>query len=480
MPSSKNNKANKTIGLIFPHQLFEKNSFINEVDEIYIIEEYLFFNQYKFHKTKIAFHRASIKYYYSYLNTNNNHVYYIEAQDPRSEITTFINGLTNVCKIIYYDVVDDWLDRRIHKSSKSKNIELDIRTTPLFINSKDELNEFFNGRKRMFQTDFYIHQRKIRNILLEKDGSPLGGKWTYDAENRVKYPKGKTPPKIKFLEKNNFDIEADDYVNKHYQNNYGELQLKYPTTHAEAKDWLLNFLTERFHEFGLYEDAMVSEENFLNHSILSPIINNGLLHPGYVIDQAIKFADKYEVPLNSLEGFVRQILGWREFIRAVYIYKGREERTKNFWNFTKAIPDFMYTGNSGIVPLDNVIHKVLKTSYNHHIERLMVLGNIFLLMEIHPDDVYKWFMEMYIDAYDWVMVPNVYGMSQFADGGLMATKPYICSSNYIMKMSNYSKGNWQIKVDTLFWDFLDKHRTYFLKNPRMAMLIRTRDKKQMA
>jgi deoxyribodipyrimidine photolyase-related protein len=225
---------------------------------------------------------------------------------------------------------------------------------------------------------------------------------------------------------------------------------------------------------------MVYEEHFLHHSILSPVINNGLLHPSYVINQAIKYASKYNVPMNSLEGFVRQILGWREFIRAVYIFKGTEERTKNFWNFGNPIPAYMYEGNSGIVPLDNAIRKVLKTAYNHHIERLMIIGNLFLLLEIDPDEVYRWFMEMYIDAYDWVMVPNVYGMSQFADGGLMASKPYICGSNYIMKMSNYPKGDWQKKVDLLFWSFLDKQRNYFLKNPRMAMLIRTYDKKQAA
>ena len=173
---------------------------------------------------------------------------------------------------------------------------------------------------------------------------------------------------------------------------------------------------------------------------------------------------------------MRQILGWREFIRGVYQVKGTEERTKNFWNFDRKIPKSFYDGTTGIQPIDDVIKKVNKTAYAHHIERLMILGNFMVLCEFHPNEVYKWFMELFIDAYDWVMVPNVYGMSLHADGGLMSTKPYISSSNYIMKMSNYSKGDWQATWDGLFWTFMDKHREFFLSNPRLGMLIRTFDK----
>jgi len=195
-----------------------------------------------------------------------------------------------------------------------------------------------------------------------------------------------------------------------------------------------------------------------------------------VIDQAIKYAKANDVPLNSTEGFVRQILGWREFIRGVYEVKGTEERTQNFWNFSRKIPPSFYDGTTGIEPIDDTIKKVLKTGYAHHIERLMILGNFMVLCEFDPDDVYQWFMELFIDAYDWVMVPNVYGMSLFADGGMMSTKPYISSSNYIMKMSNYKKGTWQETWDGLFWTFMDQHRDFFLSNPRLGMLIRTFDK----
>lgn len=237
-----------------------------------------------------------------------------------------------------------------------------------------------------------------------------------------------------------------------------------------------DFFKIRFEEFGPFEDAIVSREIFLHHSVLSPMLNVGLLTPDYVIDEAIDFASHHAIPLNSLEGFVRQIVGWREFIRAVYELKGIEERTKNYWGFKRKIPASFWNGTTGIEPIDSTIKKVLETGYCHHIERLMVLGNFMLLCEFDPDEVYRWFMELFIDAYDWVMVPNVYGMSQFADGGLMSTKPYISGSNYLMKMSDYKKGEWQFTWDGLFWRFMHVHRDFFLQNPRLGMLVHSFDK----
>ena len=206
------------------------------------------------------------------------------------------------------------------------------------------------------------------------------------------------------------------------------------------------------------------------------MMNSGLLTPQFIIDEALNYASNHEIPLNSLEGFIRQIIGWREYIRAVYEVKGKEERTKNYWGFTRKIPASFWDGSTGIDPIDYTIKKVLATGYCHHIERLMVLGNFMLLCEFDPDEVYRWFMELFIDSYDWVMVPNVYGMSQFADGGLIASKPYISGSNYLMKMSDYKKGEWQKVWDGLFWRFMHRHRTFFLQNPRLGMLVRTFDK----
>ena len=321
-------------------------------------------------------------------------------------------------------------------------------------------------------------ERKKRNILVDELKNPIGGKWSFDAENRKKYPRKKQAPHISFPDKNKFYEEAKAYVNLHFKDNLGELTDAplYPIDFQSTDIWFKDFLKNRFHEFGTYEDAIVSQEKILNHSVLTPMLNVGLITPKNIIEKSIEYALKENIPINSLEGFVRQIIGWREFIRGMYITKGSEQRTCNYWNFTRKIPPSFYDGTTGIEPVDTTIKKVLETGYCHHIERLMILGNFMLLCEFSPDEVYRWFMELFIDAYDWVMVPNIYGMSQFADGGLMATKPYISGSNYIMKMSNYKKGEWQPIWDGLFWRFMNVHRVFFKKNPRLGMLVNNFDK----
>ena len=242
------------------------------------------------------------------------------------------------------------------------------------------------------------------------------------------------------------------------------------------RDRFEDFLKNRFDEFGPYEDAVVKEKSILNHSVLSPLINSGLISPNFIIEKSIEYYNKKNIRLNSCEGFIRQIIGRREFIRGVYIAVGSKERVKNFWNFKRKIPSSFYFGDTGIEPIDDTIKKINKSAYANHIERLMIIGNFMLLCEFDPDEVYRWFMEMFIDSYDWVMVPNVYGMSQFSDAGMMSTKPYISSSNYILKMSNYKKGDWCKIWDSLFWNFMDKQRDFFVKNPRMRMLISSFDK----
>mgnify|MGYP005854696771 CR=1 FL=1 len=382
-------------------------------------------------------------------------------------------------EIYYCDVVDYWLEQRIKNTCKKENVKVNEFESPLFINTREEIKSYINLNKRLHQTDFYIYQRKLRNILLDENRKPFGGKWTYDQENRLKYPADKTPPKPLLLPLNTFDIEARIYTEKNFSHHYGNIVSKYPTTFHEANSWLNDFFKYRFHDFGIYEDAIVANEKILNHSVLSPLLNVGLLLPMDVIEKAIDFAGKNKIPLNSTEGFIRQILGWREFIRLVYQFKGREQRTKNYWKFKRKIPASFWNGNTGIEPLDLTIGKVLETGYCHHIERLMVSGNFMLLCEFDPDEVYRWFMELFIDAYDWVMVPNVYGMSQFADGGLMATKPYISGSNYLLKMSNYRKGDWQAAWDGLFWRFINVHKNYFMQNSRLSMLVKTFEKMEI-
>ena len=297
--------------------------------------------------------------------------------------------------------------------------------------------------------------------------------------NRKKFPKNKNTPKIDYsnIKSPNY-LYSKEYTSKYFSKNIGELSNTqiYPTEFKSAKIWFNNFLNTRFDEFGIYEDAILIKESIINHSILSPLINSGLLEPKYILKTSLAFYKKNNIPLNSAEGFIRQIIGWREFIRGVYVSRGTEERLKNYWGFKRKIPKSFYEGSTGIDPIDDTIKKINKTGYANHIERLMILGNFMVLCEFDPNEVYRWFMELFIDSYDWVMVPNVYGMSQFADGGLMSTKPYISSSNYIIKMSDYKKGEWSDVWDGLFWTFMDKQRAFFSKNPRMRMLISSFDK----
>ena len=471
----------KAVNLIFPHQLFEKSETLVNDHPIYLVEEWLFFHQYSFHKQKIAFHRASMKCYADYLHEKGKTVTYIEATEHLSDIRNLIPHLAEhgIKTIFHVELSDDWLNKRIEASCADLDIDIQVFNSPMFLNTLGHLkNHFKAGRKKYHQTKFYIEQRKQRRLLLGLDGKPLGDKWTFDTENRKKYPSKKTSPSIHYPESTPYHKEAELYVTHHFSDNLGELNGNafYPISFATSRDWLQQFFEFRFAEFGPYEDAIVSEEAILNHSVLTPMLNTGLLTPKMVIEEAISFAESNAVPLNSLEGFVRQIIGWREFIRGIYQFHGAEERSKNFWNFKRKIPNSFYEGSTGIPPIDSTIKKVLKTGYCHHIERLMVLGNFMMLCEFDPDEVYRWFMELFIDAYDWVMVPNIYGMSQFSDGGLFATKPYISGSNYLMKMSDYKKGEWQKTWDGLFWRFMDVHRDFFLKNPRLGMLVRTFDK----
>jgi deoxyribodipyrimidine photolyase-related protein len=231
------------------------------------------------------------------------------------------------------------------------------------------------------------------------------------------------------------------------------------------------FFAERFADYGAYQDAIESSKNFLFHSVLCPMINNGLLNPLRVVQEAIGWGLENNIPVNSLEGFVRQILGWREFMRGVYLLEGTTQRTANSFDHRNMMPESFYDGSTGIRPFDESVKRVLDTAYTHHIERLMILGNFMHLCELHPDEVYKWFMELFIDAYDWVMVPNVYGMSLYSDGGLITTKPYVSGSNYILKMSNYKKADWCDKWDALYWRYIYKNRDAFRENQRMSMIV---------
>ena len=465
--------------IIFPHQLYSNHPALSKSTEIYLVEEWLYFKQYPFHKQKIWLHRASMKYYQSWLTEKKHKVHYIDATQPESDIRLLIKEISDkkISKIIFCDPSDDWLLNRIINSSKKHKLQTEVLPNPNFITDLKEANLYFDQKKNYFQTDFYIRQRKTLNILLDDQQKPLGGKWTFDAENREKLPKKISLPTINLPKENQWTKEAVSYVNTNFTDHYGSIdKLYYPITYEEAQQWLDQFLSNRFEYFGKYEDAMNEEENFLFHSVLTPMLNIGLLSPKEIIEKSLAYATKKNIPLNSSEGFIRQIIGWREFIHIVYRREGSKQRTTNYWQFKRKIPASFWNGTTGIIPIDKVIQKVLQTGYCHHIERLMILGNFMLLCEFDPDEVYRWFMEMFVDAYDWVMVPNVYGMTQFADGGMMTTKPYISGSNYLLKMGNWQKGDWCAIWDGLFWHFMDKQRAFFSQNPRLGMLLKTFDK----
>jgi deoxyribodipyrimidine photolyase-related protein len=475
------------VQFVFPHQLYAQSKLGMGGGDFYIIESDLFFLQYQFHQQKLLFHRASMKYYTDQLRQDGFTCHYIEAQHKNSKISILVNTLQSIGveKIKLYDPCDAWIDQQLKKAVKENNIELTYLPSPNFLNNLAKDVELLGNKKTYFQTSFYTEQRKKRNILIEKDGSPVGGQWSFDVENRKKIPKNTSIPSIHFFESNSYIEEAKQYINTNFKNNPGkseapftkaDKQLYYPITHLDAKKAMEQFIAEKLDQFGIYEDAMVVAEKTLFHSVLSPLLNVGLLQPDEFLQALLIAYQKGKAPINSIEGIVRQITGWREFVQLTYRKIGGQQRTKNFWGFTKKMPASFYTATTGIAPIDTSIEKLLESGYNHHIERLMVLGNFMLLCEIHPDEVYQWFMEMYIDAYDWVMVPNVYGMSQFADGGMITTKPYICGSNYLMKMGDFPKGDWQATWDGLFWRFLSKQRMVFAKNPRWAMLLSTWDK----
>jgi deoxyribodipyrimidine photolyase-related protein len=310
-------------------------------------------------------------------------------------------------------------------------------------------------------------------VLVDQSGSPEKGQWSFDAENRKKLPKGIHIPEIPKLNSTNHTQEVIKLVNEKFPEHPGDTtNFNWATTREQVLHLTELFFKERFDQFGPYEDAIDEKGVFLFHSVLSPYLNMGLINPKELLDTTLAHYRKNNTHFPSVEGFVRQIIGWREFIRGIY-HEYDDQLNVNYFNHHREMKPCWYEGTTGIAPLDDSIQKAIKHGYTHHIERLMILGNVMLLCEIHPDEVYRWFMEMYIDSADWVMAPNVFGMSQFADGGIFATKPYIGGANYIRKMSRYPKGDWEDVVNGLYWRFIARNEATFVKNQRMSMMVST-------
>lgn len=461
--------------VIFPDQLFAAHPGLHPDRPVFLVEEQLFFRDYfypaKFHQKKLVLHRASMQAYDQYLKSQGYHVIYIHYQcDPRMEYLWQPLRTWQIQVIYIAELVDDILTRRLNKWCHVHQIKIVTLPTPKFLTPWDWFQEQLPPQPPYSLTKFYIAQRQRLRILVE-GGKPVGGKWSFDRENRKKLPRNISVPPMTWPSPNTYVAAAQDYVAKHFPDHWGTVSdFHYPVTHTEAAHWLQDFLTQRLAFFGDYEDAMSTQHAILFHSVLTPMLNIGLLTPQQVIQATLDYAQSQPVRLNNLEGFVRQVIGWREFIAGMYVRLGTAQRQSNFWQHHRPLPAAFYTGTTGILPLDHVIQRVLQTAYCHHIERLMVLGNLMLLCEIHPHAVYQWFMELFIDSYDWVMVPNVYGMSQYSDGGWMTTKPYISSSHYIRKMSDFPPGAWCAIWDSLYWRFIEKHQDFFRRNPRLSTM----------
>lgn len=461
--------------LIYPHQLFTPHPALVGAELCVVIEDPLFLSQYRFHAHKLVLHRAAMQHYAAGLRRRLP-VEYVEARQLActGDIVPWLRqrGVTQVQMV---DPSDDWLQRRLGRACREAGLGLRVFDNPHFLTPTEVFDRFASDRRRWFFTDFYIAQRRRLGVLVDDRGRPAGGQWSFDPDNRRKLPAGIELPRIDWPMPDRRVREAQAYVRRHFPNACGDPgDFHYPVTPQQALDGLAQFLDARFERFGGYEDAIDPHETFLFHSVLTPVLNCGLLSPQQVIDAALQRAES--VPLNALEGFIRQVIGWREYIRGAYVQLGRRQRTQNFWGHSQPMPAAFYDGTTGIEPVDAVIRRVLKHAYCHHIERLMVLGNFMLLCEIDPHAVYRWFMELFIDAYDWVMVPNVYGMSQYADGGWITTKPYLSGSNYIPKMSRFRKGPWCAVWDALYWRFIHRHRDFFAGNLRMSVMVAACDR----
>ncbi|MFU8894595.1 MAG: cryptochrome/photolyase family protein [Luteolibacter sp.] len=471
------------ISLVYPNQLYRNHPALAAGRSCYLLEDPMSFGNdsrwpMPMHKQKLVLHRASMA---AFANRRGD-ARIIENPGGKS-----VDGIAwldaaipgGVTDVHFCDPVDEVVERRLAKLAVKRGIKLHRQSSPNFLTPGDFLNKYTgSGTKRPFMAKFYQAQRSRMNVLLEADGSPLGGQWSFDADNRKKLPKTASVPLPPQALANGWVRDAIRHVEEKFPDHPGQTAgFRWAVTHDDAKSWMDAFFAERFGNFGIYEDAIAREHAFINHSALTPMLNIGLLDPGEIVDAAIHAAaNRPEIPLNSLEGFIRQVIGWREFMCGIYRFRGSEIRNGNFWQCERPMPSAFYDGTTGIPPIDRVIRQVLREGWCHHIERLMVLGNFMLLCRIRPDDVYRWFMELFIDAYDWVMVPNVYGMSQFADGGTFTTKPYISGSNYILKMSDEPKGPWCEVWDGLFWSFIGDHADFFLRNPRLSMMARNWEK----
>lgn len=493
--------------IILPIHLFSfdillqhiKDNIKDNIKHFYLIEEPIYFGDHQtklnFNKLKLIYHRATMQHYYNTYKKQIQsiapikYIEYHKLQDKNG-----YNEIKDYDTVYLFDPVDNYLDSK-YSSIFNKKLQPYLES-PLFLTSREQLKQYNTKHsKSYFHASFYKWQRErpdIKKVITEINK-------TYDTENRHMMPLDTQTPKIpqynitttikKIL------TEAITYINKYFPDNLEPIYVQnksktitpdsilFPITHKTTYDWFINFCKHRFHLFGKYEDAIDSvHRNILFHSAITPMLNIGLITPFEILNLITKFynENKKTIHIANYEGFIRQILGWREYQRYIYCYIGEKMRSSNHFSNDRKLTKHWYNATTDIKPVDDAITLALNDGYIHHILRLMVIGNIMNLVGIHPHEVYKWFMEFSLDSYDWVMVGNVYSMTLWADGGLTMRKPYISSDNYIMKMSNYPKGEkWNEKWKSLFYHFIDRNREK-LKKTYYAGLIRTYSKTELA
>tara|TARA_B110000259_G_C14034035_1_gene408206 strand:- start:5134 stop:6660 length:1527 start_codon:yes stop_codon:yes gene_type:complete len=444
----------------------------------------------KHHKKKIAFTLSSMRHFADELKKSGFNILYVKIDDQENT-NSFKSEILRCCKkySISKVTVTHPGEYRVLQSLNSltkEGINLHIIEDDRFLCSIGEFRDFAKGKKSLLMESFY-RQMRIKYDILMDGKKPIGGRWNYDSDNRKPPIKGLKIPNYYQNQPDEITKTVMALVNDKFSNHFGDMEPFYfAVNRNQAISSLKKFINERLESFGTYQDAMIEGEDFMFHSHIGFYLNNGLLEPLEVIKLAEEEYKNGKININSVEGFIRQILGWREYVRGIYWLKMPEYKELNFLNAQNKLPEFYWNGDTKMNCIKECVRSTKENSYAHHIQRLMVLGNFALIAALDPHEVNEWYLIVYADAYEWVELPNVSGMVLFADGGVLATKPYAASGSYINKMSNYCKkcsykvkeknGEEACPFNYLYWNFLLKNRSVLSKNHRMAMIYRVLEK----
>ena len=466
--------------IILGNQLFNPRYLSKFKDHTFFMAEDFDLCTYeKHHKLKILFFLSSMRSFRDEIKSKKFKIFYDDINEKfripyEKKLEKFIKD-KKVKEVSFFEIEDKFFEKKIITLLKKINVKVNQINTPMFLTTREEFKEYLLKYKKPFMANFYKIIRTKSDILMNKNGKPKGDKWSFDEDNRKKLPKDIMIPSVSKLKDTKHTDNLKKFINLNFKEHPGNTNTFWlPTTRKDALKKLDEFLKDRIKLFGDYEDAVSDKSNIMFHSALSPLINIGLITPEEIITKLKKIEN--QIPINSFEGYIRQIIGWREFMRGIYQNFEVKLEKSNFFNHQRKMKKSWYEGTTGLDPLDFSIKNANHFGWSHHIERLMILSNIMNLCEIHPKLVYKWFMAMFVDSSDWVMSPNVYGMGLFSDGGIFATKPYICGSSYFLKMMHFKKGPWCDVMDGLYWKFIDRNKKFFLTNPRMAMMVRVSEK----